>query len=379
MTTGTIPHTNTPHNPYYLSQRAWLDQLRLMVELAYPSWALMPAIGAIVRSHLPCAVMNFGWADFLTLHPLATWVYPLKPHVYEQFLANPQDIFDDVPIKAMRDSHGRFLQMIEASPGYEQAPIYKDMLQAYGARWGLSCPITTKQWLGFITLYRQAELGPYPEEDWQTLASAGEILSALDDHQHTQPSGDETAPPALREAVTASLCLTADGSMLAQSPATKNILFLARQTGMGPPLWARDDWHALPEAVTQAAQALFNHPEPFQQTTVSHQLPWGKFDFQLEKMQARHPTLKDVMNITIRHHEPLDIAIARKLWGWAMSPQEKRILIISARNNSQEQIAQNLNISVGTLKSYTNELLARFNAPTRQALMQAVLNSSDHP
>lgn len=363
---------STPNNPYYISTRAWLSHISLMAELPYPSWALMPSIGAVVRAHIPCAVMNFGWADLASLQPLATWVHPLKPMVYQRFLANPQEVFDDVPIKAMRDSHGRFLQMVEALPEYEQAPIFKDMLSAYGARWGLSTLVTTSKWFGFMTLYRQAALGPYAEEDWGKMMEVGQALSRLDDESPLA----EIPTSGLREAVSSTLLLTQDGSILSQSPAAQDMLFLARQTGMGPPEWARDDWHAMPNAVVDAAKTLFESEAPFISQKVTKKLPWGQFDFSLEKMQTQQIGLPTLINVTISHHEPLDIAVARHLWGWPMSPQEKRILIASARNASLEQLAKALNISLGTLKNYANELLTRFDVPTRQGLITKVLSTN---
>lgn len=358
------------NKPHYTSTRAWLDHLRLMAELPYPSWALMPSIGEIVRAHIDSAVMNFGWADTNSLQPLATWVNPLKPNVYKRFLASPQDVFDDIPIKAMRDSRGRFLQMVEAMPNYEEAPIYQHMLKDYKARWGLSTVIQTNQWLGFMTMYRQDDLGPYSENDWKIMADAGLALSQLD-----QESSLANLPASeLHDVATSTMLLDSHGQIVAQSPEIHNLLFISRQTGMGPPEWARDDWFAMPPQVTALAQKLFDTTEPNGRAVETQHLPWGRFDYILEKMQTQENQPKSIMTVTIRHHEPLDITIARRLWGWPMSPQEKRIIIASARQASIEQIAQILEISSGTLKNYSNELLARFNLPSRNALVKKILS-----
>lgn len=341
-----------------------------MAELPYPSWALMPSIGEIVRAHIGCAVMNFGWADTQSLQPLATWVHPLKPHVYKRFLANPQDVFDDVPIKAMRDSRGRFLQMVETMPGYEEAPIYQHMLKEYDARWGLSTVIPANQWLGFMTMYREDNLGPYAENDWKVMEDAGMALSQLD-----KASPLSTIPASeLHDVTTSTMLLDSDGKILAKSAEIHNLLFISRQTGMGPPEWARDDWLAMPPQVTALAQKLFDTADPNERIIETQLLPWGKFDYILEKMQTQESQSKPIITVTIRHYEPLDITVARCLWGWPMSPQEKRIIIASARQASLEQIAQILEISSGTLKNYSNELLARFNLPSRSALVKKIIS-----
>ena len=63
------------------------------------------------------------------------------------------------------------------------------------------------------------------------------------------------------------------------------------------------------------------------------------------------------LSISIRHHEPVDLAVARSLWAWPMSPQEKSIVVATARQASLGQTADILGISPGTLKGSINALL----------------------
>ena len=55
--------------------------------------------------------------------------------------------------------------------------------------------------------------------------------------------------------------------------------------------------------------------------------------------------------------EPVDLAVARSLWAWPMSPQEKSIVVATARQASLGQTADILGISPGTLTGSINALL----------------------
>ena len=59
-----------------------------------------------------------------------------------------------------------------------------------------------------------------------------------------------------------------------------------------------------------------------------------------------------------------------------MSPQEKRIVIASARHPSLGDLARVLRLTVGTLKSYINRLQSRFNVDSRDELIAQVMADS---
>ena len=188
---------------------------------------------------------------------------------------------------------------------------------------------------------------------WDRFAAS---LAELD-----RPDGRWQMPPCpdFLETDSATLWLDANGRLLTHGPSMRRLLFLLQEKGLGPPAWSRCDDQALPPEICAAATPLFfaNSP-PRRELMLSREA--GHFHFVLERMQATPELPKPPLCITIRHHEPTDLAVARRLWGWAMSPQEKRILIATARHASLAEMADSLDISLGTLKAYNNELLARF-------------------
>ena len=98
----------------------------------------------------------------------------------------------------------------------------------------------------------------------------------------------------------------------------------------------------------------------------------GRFDFRAERLLVTGTDQPQVA-VTITHLEPTDITVARQLMNWPLSSQEKRLLIASVRQPSQQQLAEHLGITIGTLKSYVNRLQSKLELPSRQAIIDKVL------
>lgn len=359
-------------NAYYTSERAWLDHLRIMAELPYPSRALVPAMVSVLREHLDWHLIAFGWDERATLKPLSYWAEPIVGEILRHYVENFGKFAQEVPLQAMLDSKGHLLRAAVTMPEYEQSSLYRDLLEPYGVRWGMSMLVYLgEEEVGFFGLFRRREFGPYTDADQERLDKVALALGDLDRRHNPLAALPE---PGNREAMLASLLIGHDGRILALSRNVRNILFLARREGMGPPDWARSDWQALPPEVTTQVEALFV-TEDCVAREVKLRLPWGGFDFVLEKMDLTGDRPETVVNVVIRHHEPLDIAVAQALWGWPLSPQEKRILVASARNPGRAELAAALGLTEGTLRHYINELQSRMGVASRQELIERVLEA----
>lgn len=343
-----------------------------MAELPYPSRALMPGIAMVLREHLDWDLISFGWDDRASLKPLSYWAEPIVGEILQHYVENFGKFAEEVPLQAMLDSNGHLLRTAETYPEYERSSLYRDLLQPYGVRWGMSVPVYLGETeVGFFGIFRRRERGPYGDADQARLDKVALALGDLD-RRHNPLAG--LPAPASREAMLASVLIGRDGGLLALSRNARNILFLARREGMGPPDWARADWRALPPEVAAPARELLATHDGDACREVRLRLPWGGFDFVVEKMELAGERPETVLNVVIRHHEPLDIAVARALWGWPLSPQEKRILIASARNPGRAELAAALGLTEGTLRHYINELQSRMGVSSRQALIERVLD-----
>jgi len=172
------------------------------------------------------------------------------------------------------------------------------------------------------------------------------------------------------------LVITADGHICLQTERARDLLFMAHHVGLGPPLWVLPDRRALPPEVARAVQELFENACETGRREIRMRQDWGAFDFTLEKATLSRPVPQPGVVVTIRHYEPLDITVARKLWGWSLSPQEKRIVVASARNPRRAELASALGLSEGTLRYYINELHGRMGVASRQEIIERVLAES---
>ena len=358
--------------PHHAAITAWLNHLRLIAEMPYPGWVLMPTLMTLARAHIDGTVFSFMWLAPDSERPAALWIDPVNEAVYRGFIAGQPEIFDEYPVQTMVQTHGRAIRMLENTPEYEAGPMYRHVLRPFGVHWGMGVPVALGNGsTGFANVCRRHEQGRYSDEEWALWDRFAASLAELD-----RPDGRWQMPPCpdFLETDSATLWLDANGRLLTHGPSMRRLLFLLQEKGLGPPAWSRCDDQALPPEIRAAAASLFLASSPPRcELMLSREA--GHFHFILERMQATPDIPKPPLCITIRHHEPTDLAVARRLWGWAMSPQEKRILIATARHASLAEMADSLDISLGTLKAYNNELLARFQTDSRPALLAKVLAS----
>lgn len=361
----------------YRTQRVWLDHLRILAGLPYPSWALIPVVMALIRKRLPGTVASFVWFDQGSAQPLALWVDPPIAAAYAGFVDHYEKILVELPLRLMLDTHGRIIRQIEHLPEYETSEHYRRVFVPYGIHWGMAGPVSLGGGqVGVASLCRPHAEGPYGDLDWDTWARVTSILGGLGRMENSWLS--LSPAPFRREMRVTTLWLARDGKILAQGEDSYALLFFAHAGRFGAPDWMRDDQLALPQPVRTVLQSLWQDPRGHVRSELVMDLNYCSIRFVLEKMPVRALAEESVVSLSIHHRQKLDLALAEALWGWPMSPQEKRIVIASARHPSLGDLARVLGLTVGTLKSYINRLQRRFNVDSRDELIaQVMADSSD--
>jgi DNA-binding CsgD family transcriptional regulator len=355
---------------HYQSIKAWLDQVRLVAGLPYPDWALMPSLVTLAKAHVNGDVFSFMWFDSALERPAALWIDPVNDAAYQGFLAGHPDIFDEYPVQIMLNSRGRAIRALENTPEYATGPMYRSVLEPLGVHWGMGVPVTFGGGnVGFVSVCRHRDRGPYGDADWALWEKFAACLGELGGARYRW---SVLPAAAFRETDSATLWLGRDGRILTHGSSLRRILFLLQSKELGPPLWARCDRKALPEELLNAVEQL-SQPDAAGRVELDLERDSGRFHAVIEQMQSTPDFPLAPLGISIRHQEPIDLAVARLLWTWPMSPQEKRILVATARQASLNQTAEVLGISPGTLKGYINTLLARFALESRDDLLEEVL------
>lgn len=353
------------------SDREWIDHLRILAELPYPSLALMPSILPLVRRRVPSALAGFGWAD-LNFSPLAFMTEHMHLRAYRWWATNLDVAFRMFPIREQWESRGESARLGCLAPEFEDTEFCQEVFISQGVRWITIAPVAIADGhrLGFLSLYREPEAGPYTSEEQARLLRGTDALAALD-----RPDNPLATLPAssLKEAAETSLLLQEDGSMVARSQEAARLIYLLGGANMHTLEWARPDWLALPAPVRDAAQWLFEHPDREGQRRVRIDQPWGRFEFTLEKMVHHQQAERPLVTVGLRYFEAVDITVARRLAGWPLTPREKTILIASTRSSNLAQLAGVLGISINTLKTYNKELVDRIGLGSRTALIDLLL------
>lgn len=366
---------NIPHleiDPAFSSEREWLDHLRMLAELPYPSLALMPSILPIVRQRVPCKFGGFGWTD-AQLQPLAFMSEQTNLRAYRWWASNLEVAFRIFPLREQWEDRGEGVRERCARPDFEALDFYEEVFASQGVRWLAVAPVAIAdgERRGFLSAYRQKAAGPFADEEQTSLQHAVDALAMLDSKNNPLSALPTSDMKAVAET---NLLIQADGSMSARSQEGARLIYLLGGANMHSLEWARPDWLALPDTVREAAQRLFEHDAGEIRQRLRIDQPWGRFDFFLEKLPHHSDAASAVVAVSLRYFEAVDITVARRLTGWPLSPREKRIVVAGARNPNLAQLAQALGITINTLKSYNKEMVDRLGIGSRQELIEALLS-----
>lgn len=349
-----------------------MAHLELVAGLPYPASVLMPTVLAAVRRGFDADFGGFGWVSGTQLNPRAYWQERMTARVLQSLGAHQQELFTDFSLHKQLASDGNFVREIRDMPGYESHWMQLDIMAPLGVRWAMGAPVFDAGGVcnGFLYLYRRAEAGQFTDTEQARLRAARDRLKVL----HFQ--GNEELPPApLREAGMAVISLDANGTLQASGKRALELLYLCQDTRAGVLDWAREDMAALPPSVQAMVQPLLAPDGQTLTGSCTLDLPGGRFEFRADQLLASDGGLQQVV-VSITHMEPADIAVARQLLEWPLSIQEKRLVVASVREPSLHALASYLGVTVNTLKSYNNRILAKVGLASRQAFIDVLLSQS---
>lgn len=175
---------NFPHlqiDPAFSSEREWLDHLRGLTELPYPSLALMPSILPIGRQRVQCKFGGFGWTD-AQLQPLAFMSEQTNLPAYRWWASNLEAVFRIFPLREQWEDRGEGLRERIAGPDSEALDFCEEVFASQGVRWLAMAPVAIAdgERRGFLSAYRQKAAGPFTDNEQASLQHAADALATLD-------------------------------------------------------------------------------------------------------------------------------------------------------------------------------------------------------
>ncbi|MDR2333612.1 MAG: hypothetical protein LBE61_09030 [Burkholderiaceae bacterium] len=358
----------------FVSERDWLAHLGVLADLPYPSLSLMPSILSIIRKGVAGEICGFGWANG-AMHPVAFMTENMNLRAYHWWNHNAGEFFALCPVQEQWDSQGESFRQVVTAPEFTRTGMFREVYGSLGVRWATLAPVQLAdgQGYGFLSIYRAEAAGPYTAEEHACLQRGTRALASLDRQDNPW---HRLAPAETALASAASLIVRPDGSLSARSREAARLLYLQGGATMSVLEWVRMDWLALPPQVREMAQWMFAQPESEISRRVGLQQPWGRFEFVLEKVLEHRASAaaEALIIVNIHYFEAIDITVARRLAGWPLSPREKRIVIAGARCTDLAELADALQITLLTLKTYNRELVGRLQVGSRQRLIELLLS-----
>lgn len=355
------------------NEAAWLAHLSLLAELPYPDRVLMPTVLTAVREAFDDSTLGICvWVDPQKMLPTSIWCERVNGQMTDLMRTRLPEVFESFPLQPQLDTDGELIRMLQAQPGDAENWVYKEGFHPIGVHWGISAPLLDRagRCSGFMYLYRKLGREPWSDEDNLRLKRARDVLAGL---------GQQTAsnlPACLhRFRHAAQFLFSPDGKMLARSEHGVELLYLYQDFNENFLPWNTHTLEALPEharaMVTALGEAL-TRGETVKPVFHTVDLPAGRFEFHAEPLADVNASAS-MISVRIAQYEPLDLAVARALIDSPFSLQEKRILVASTRKPSLQALADQLGITVGTLKIYINRLQAKAGKAPRQEIIDSLV------
>ena len=366
-----------------LRPSAWLAHLQLLATLPYSLDVLMPSVLYTLRQGLRADYGTFTPLEPRTLRSGAIFAERFAPQVMGWLCAARETAQAAHSAEAMVRSDGESRRALCLAPGYEDSPLYRHILGPLGTRWSMTAPLLDAAGTarGLLYLHRGAAHGPFSDAEQRLLRQARDVLRPLA-HPRLPAAGAHERMPRmnLRKA---SVVMDGRGRFIGMGDGAQEMLYRCAEPGPGATAWLAPGVEALPAPVMADALNLLHAAR--QRSGVPQPPPRrlrgqaGEYEFRLELLGAPTGGPDAMAVVHLRHQEPADITLARRLARWKLSPQERRLLTCSLRHPDQHALAEHLGVSLHTLKSYSKEMIRRHGFASRQDMTRAVLRQPTAP
>lgn len=351
---------------------AWHGQLQLLASLPHPLLTLAPALTAAVRAGLRADFATVGLCHGTPPVPTAFWMDNISEALLHWLSEHADALFDVTPLAVQLATDGQAIRDQFDQPGWAEHPVYQAAFAPLGARWGMGVPLLDRQdrCLGFIYLYRAEAAGRFSDAEQARLRTARDRLRGIG---ASRPGAHSQA---LRTVATRSALLRVDaqGHIRARSADAYELLFLGQHQRVGSLAWAAHDLSALPPAVATRARLLLSDPAQPAMDELTLRDDGGGMRYVLQRLVHANGAGPELV-VTLCHLEPIDLAVARQLTHWPLTPRERQLAVASASHASQRDMADALGCALGTLKGYMNSLYAKVGVGSREALIARLLGT----
>lgn len=355
-----------------MREAAWLAQLQLLAGLRHSLLTLAPAIAAAVRAGLRADFSSVGLFDAATGAASATWIERVSEPVLRWISGHRDELFARVSVQQQIDSDGDAIRVLFDDPAWLRDPVFLTVFAPMNVRWCIGVPLRSGggRCYGLMYLYRSAAAGRFSDADQARLREARDRLQGVG----CALPGSST-PVRQVPMRTAMLRIDVQGRIQARSAHAYELLFLSQQQRIDSIGWAADDVRALPPPVEERVWRLLRDAAGPATDEITLRDVGGGVRFNLERLRDEADRQPEVV-VAMAHLEPVDLAVARQLQRWPLTPREKQLIVASVDQPNQRLLASAMGCTVGTLKGYVNTLHAKLGIGSREVFVQQLLDEA---
>lgn len=354
-----------------LQRNPWLAHLQLIATLPYPLLTLVPTLCEVVRAGLDADHVAVGIAEGDPPMPAAMWGVLQDEAMLRWAQDNLDATFGNAAsLREQVMTDGESVRRMLDSPAFTCTPMFAHLYAPLNLRWGMGIPFhpLPDGRRCFLYLNRREAAGRFSDAEQARLRLARDRLRGLGGMR----TAVGLAPAPSVEIRSAMVRLDETGRMVARSPGAYELLFLCCDLRFSAMQWARDDIQALPDAVAARTLRLLDPRSAVVQDEVVLALECGSMRVRLDALLKNRGPEREVV-ISMSWQEPADLAVARELQHWPLTPRQMQIVVASVRQPCLRDMAVRLGCTVGTLKGYINTLHARIGVSSREQLVAMLL------
>ena len=353
------------------SDTVWLAHLHLLAGLPYAPMTLAPALLDALLSGFDADFAVFNWHGNTgdAEAPRAIYVQRMTAPVLEWIMRHHSSMNAMAPFEEQLRTDGENMRELVRDPAFLHSAVFRNSIEPLNGRWIMGVPLLSREGacLGFVYLHRGPERGPFSDAEQQRLQRARDRLWSLG----SQPAGWPKKLPrlAVRSAL---LHFDPRGHLRSCSAAAYDLLFACRGGRVGNLAWTAGDISALPEPMGAQVRAMLRSSStPSSVVQSLEQADGAMLELRAERLltQGGDPEVL----VVISQLEPADLAVARQLRDWPLTPREKQLVVASTRELSHRELAAEMGCTVGTLNGYVNALHAKLGVDSRDELLNLLL------
>jgi DNA-binding CsgD family transcriptional regulator len=349
-----------------------LCHLGLSPELAMP--AILTALHDLVTSDSN----GFFWVDenYDITNICAEKLLPpdVMRRYFEEFYDAPATSFK----KRLREFAAQkdVIQIMTQTEQFYRSDYYDKIWRHFGAhhvmyaivRRGTRC-------YGQLSMYRSAHDKPFSERDRRELAKVVGYMTDL----FTTPARAVNDIPLDRyydSGYSGMMLMDDKGEVTFASPQAQRLFFLATHPRISRKSLVaafRDDH---PKVLEQIADLIRGAPPGATQPPPQLQLHncWGEFLLNGYGLQPREAGASTGMGVLIEYREPMPIRLLNNMKRSSLSVRQTEVALRLAFGHSQPDIADQLNIKLGSVEYYKKEAYRKLDVHDRQGLRDCLLS-----